>query len=118
MQGNVLYHLLGLMSEVGELAEYVHSQNNEIDCTLMRIIDVAHLAARYKRKMRDNGKEYPYWIKDKQEKIESELGDILWYLNALASDLTLSMDDVAKKNVEKLHVRQLNGTLQGKGDDR
>lgn len=41
--------------------------------------------------------------------VEEELGDILWYLCALANSMNLSMDDVAYKNIIKLEKRYPNG---------
>jgi NTP pyrophosphatase (non-canonical NTP hydrolase) len=53
-----------------------------------------------------------------KEDIEKELGDVLWYVANLATDLGLSMDIIAAKNLEKLRDRQDRGVLQGDGDDR
>jgi NTP pyrophosphatase (non-canonical NTP hydrolase) len=38
-----------------------------------------------------------------------ELGDVLWYLTHLASDLNASLEDVASANVEKLSRRYPGG---------
>lgn len=43
------------------------------------------------------------------EKIEKELGDVLHYISGLASMLEISLDDVAKKNIDKLKARYPNG---------
>lgn len=43
------------------------------------------------------------------EKIEKELGDVLHYVSGLASMLDLSLEDIAKKNIEKLKARYPNG---------
>ena len=47
-----------------------------------------------------------------------ELGDILWYLSALATDLDIDLADVAEDNLEKLMSRKERGVLQGSGDNR
>jgi NTP pyrophosphatase (non-canonical NTP hydrolase) len=52
------------------------------------------------------------------EKIKKELGDCLWFLATICNDFGLSLDDVAKANLEKLLSRKIRGTLQGSGDDR
>lgn len=44
-----------------------------------------------------------------QEKLTKELGDVLWYLSAVATLNAISLDDVAKTNVEKLKKRYPNG---------
>lgn len=47
-----------------------------------------------------------------------ELGDILWTITAIASDLDSSLDEIATGNIQKLTSRSLRGVLQGSGDDR
>lgn len=42
-------------------------------------------------------------------KLEAELGDVLWYVTAIAELCGLSMDHVAKRNVEKLLQRYPDG---------
>lgn len=51
-------------------------------------------------------------------KFIKEIGDTLWYISELCTQLHLSLDDVAKLNIEKLALRQQRGTLKGSGDDR
>jgi NTP pyrophosphatase (non-canonical NTP hydrolase) len=61
------------------------------------------------------------WIRDGKldpEAVKKELGDVLWYIAAVASDLDLSLSDVAQTNVQKLESRQARGTLSGSGDNR
>lgn len=50
--------------------------------------------------------------------IKKELGDVLWYLTQLSTELELSLDDIAKYNIEKLYSRLERGTLHGSGDNR
>ena len=53
-----------------------------------------------------------------REEIKKELGDVLWYLTQLSTELEISLDDVAQANIEKLYSRLERGTLQGNGDNR
>jgi NTP pyrophosphatase (non-canonical NTP hydrolase) len=53
-----------------------------------------------------------------REKIEAELGDLLWYVGQMCSELGVSLNDVAQKNLTKLASRKARNTLQGNGDDR
>lgn len=41
--------------------------------------------------------------------IEKELGDVLWYLTAIAEELDIEMEDVALRNVRKLQARYPDG---------
>ena len=73
--------------------------------------EVGELNNKIKKKMRDNAKL------DKED-MESELGDILWYLSAVSNDLGLSLDRIAQKNIAKLYSRKRRGVLKGSGDNR
>lgn len=53
-----------------------------------------------------------------KNEIKKELGDVLWYLAQLSTELELSLDDIAKANIEKLQSRMDRGTLHGNGDNR
>jgi NTP pyrophosphatase (non-canonical NTP hydrolase) len=88
---NFVYSVLGLTSEAGELAGKV------------------------KKLFRDSDGEMTHEIR---EKMIGELGDVLWYLAQISTDLTIPLDEVAKKNIEKLASRMERGTLQGSGDNR
>mgnify|MGYP003388481377 CR=1 FL=1 len=52
------------------------------------------------------------------EGIKGEMGDVLWYLSALADDVGISLADIAAGNIEKLHSRLARGKIKGAGDDR
>ena len=55
---------------------------------------------------------------EQREKIADELGDVLWFLNQLAVELNLSLDDIAMHNLAKLKSRQERQTIEGDGDNR
>ena len=86
---DVVYPLIGLSGEVGELANKIQKQ------------------------IRDSGN-----VDVPQQQIIGELGDILWYLSTLAGDLGVDMEDVAKYNLTKLASRRMRNKLNGSGDDR
>lgn len=50
--------------------------------------------------------------------LAKEMGDVLWYLAALAESLDISLQDVAKANIEKVLSRKNRGVTKGKGDNR
>ena len=52
------------------------------------------------------------------DELKKELGDVLWYLASIASDLNISLNDIALTNVEKLQSRMERGKISGSGDNR
>jgi NTP pyrophosphatase (non-canonical NTP hydrolase) len=53
-----------------------------------------------------------------REALKGELGDVLWYLAQVCTELELSLDEVAEHNLEKLSSRQERGKIGGEGDNR
>ena len=86
----MVYPTLGLTGEAGEVAEKV------------------------KKYIRDGCEDSNAFDND----IKKELGDVLWYLSAIASDLDLSLEDIAQTNVEKLKSRLKRDKIKGSGDNR
>ena len=88
---NFIYPVLGLVGEAGEVAEKI------------------------KKVIRDDDGEM---TDVKREEIKKELGDVLWYIAQLSTELGLSMGEVAQLNIDKLASRKERGVLAGSGDDR
>jgi NTP pyrophosphatase (non-canonical NTP hydrolase) len=86
---SILYPTLGLAGEAGEVAEKV------------------------KKIIRDNKS-----IVDEREDIAKELGDVLWYVAAVARDIGFKLEAIAEMNIEKLESRKERGVIQGNGDNR
>ena len=87
----VIYPTLGLANEAGEVA------------------------GKIKKIFRDksgviNGED--------REALKGELGDVLWYLAQVCTELDLSLDEVAEHNIEKLYSRLERGKIGGDGDNR
>jgi NTP pyrophosphatase (non-canonical NTP hydrolase) len=55
---------------------------------------------------------------ERRRAMSKELGDVLWYVAQIASELGLDLEEVAQANLEKLLSRQRRGVLSGSGDDR
>jgi NTP pyrophosphatase (non-canonical NTP hydrolase) len=53
-----------------------------------------------------------------REALEAELGDVLWYLAQVATELGLSLEEIATRNTAKLLDRQSRGKIRGDGDNR
>lgn len=88
---NFIYPVLGLAGESGEVSEKI------------------------KKIIRDNNGVV---TDEKRAEIKKELGDVLWYVAQLCTEFGLSMDEVAKTNLEKLFSRKERGVLHGDGDNR
>ena len=52
------------------------------------------------------------------EGVGLELGDVLWYISALADDLGVTLEEIAQANVDKLQSRKDRGKIGGSGDNR
>jgi NTP pyrophosphatase (non-canonical NTP hydrolase) len=85
------YPALGLAGEAGEVAEHA------------------------KKAIRDDGGMI---TDERKAAIARELGDVLWYVSQLASELRLDLNEIARENLEKLFSRQSRGVLSGSGDKR
>tara|TARA_R110000824_G_scaffold2558_2_gene11731 strand:+ start:15125 stop:15466 length:342 start_codon:yes stop_codon:yes gene_type:complete len=88
---NLYYPALGLAGEAGEVCEKV------------------------KKIMRDKG-----GVLSEADALEisKELGDVLWYLSAIACEINVALSTVAEDNIDKLQSRKERGRLQGSGDNR
>jgi len=53
-----------------------------------------------------------------KEDIVKELGDVLFYITALANHIGSDLQIVMNKNIEKLHDRLDRNKIQGSGDNR
>jgi NTP pyrophosphatase (non-canonical NTP hydrolase) len=55
---------------------------------------------------------------EKREVIVSEIGDALWYISQLCTELGISIGEAARANLTKLSSRKERGVLHGDGDNR
>ncbi len=75
--------------------------------------EAGEVCGKIAKMMRDN-----ISLVDQKDSLQKEMGDVLWYLAALAHDCGLSHQAIAETNIEKLKARQQAGTLHGEGDNR
>jgi len=52
------------------------------------------------------------------ESIKKELGDVLWYVATICTEVGTTLEDVLEANVKKLSNRDERGVLGGSGDNR
>ena len=88
---NLYYPALGLAGEAGEVCEKI------------------------KKIYRD--KKGILSVDDKEE-LTKELGDVLWYVATLASEIDIYLSEVAEMNLNKLESRMKRGVIKGSGDNR
>jgi len=96
-------------------AIYPNRDNNFVYPTLGLAGESGEVAEKVKKIIRDNNGEV---TEEKKEEIKKELGDVLWYLSQIASELRLDLEDVAFSNIVKLYSRLDRDKLQGSGDNR
>jgi NTP pyrophosphatase (non-canonical NTP hydrolase) len=53
-----------------------------------------------------------------REKILLEMGDVLWYLDAMCAEMGITLQTVARLNIEKLKDRWARGVIKSEGDSR
>jgi NTP pyrophosphatase (non-canonical NTP hydrolase) len=85
------YPALGLAGEAGEVAEHA------------------------KKAIRDEGGSLS---NERKAAMSKELGDVLWYVAQIATELGLDLGEIADQNLQKLLSRQRRGVLSGSGDER
>ena len=55
---------------------------------------------------------------DRRLALTKELGDVLWYVANLATDIGVSLSFVASENLVRLADRAARGVIRGSGDNR
>ncbi len=93
----------------------IHTDHPIVYPTLGLVNEAGELAGKVKKIFRD--KEGMIGDEDR-EALKYELGDVLWYLAQIATELDLTLDEVAVANLTKLSSRQQRGVIGGDGDDR
>ena len=99
----------------GETAQYPDVGHNPVYPTLGLVGETGEIAEKVKKVLRDNGGEFDAAA---VAALKKELGDVLWYLARLASELQLDLGDIAAENLAKLASRQARGVISGSGDER
>jgi NTP pyrophosphatase (non-canonical NTP hydrolase) len=105
----------------GETAIYPGSQYLSNEATGLTYVslglagEAGEIANKVKKILRDDAGEV---TEEKRRLIAGELGDVLWYVAQVATQLDIDLEEIAQDNLDKLAGRKANGTLQGSGDNR
>jgi NTP pyrophosphatase (non-canonical NTP hydrolase) len=91
-------------------------------CALGLSGEAGEVAGRVKKVFRDDQLEPTQptqsILPSRQLDIMRQMGDVLWYLAQMSSELGVSLDEIAQENLEKLASRKERGVISGQGDKR
>ena len=96
----MIYPALGLASESGEVADKIKKLLRDDEMPLDEDFSALNIDPA------------------KRDAIARELGDCLFYIAVLASDLGYGLSTIADINIAKLHDRKERRALSGSGDYR
>jgi NTP pyrophosphatase (non-canonical NTP hydrolase) len=92
-----------------------HGLIGKLYCALGLANEAGEVAGKIKKVIRDDNSSFS---DQRIDEISHELGDVLWYLAQLATELGVSLEWIAAENLAKLAGRAARGTIGGSGDDR
>ncbi len=95
--------------------QLVHTDHPVVYPTLGLVNEAGEVAGKIKKIFRDKGGMIG---EADRQALKGELGDVLWYLAQICTELDLSLGDVAEANIEKLSSRLERGVIGGEGDKR
>ena len=98
-----------------ETAAYPNVGNNPIYPTLGLCGEAGEVAEKVKKVIRDGNGVFDNKACDQ---IKLELGDVLWYVSQLSSELGFDLEEIAMHNLDKLSSRSQRGVISGEGDNR
>jgi NTP pyrophosphatase (non-canonical NTP hydrolase) len=96
-------------------AVYPEGKNGLYYCALKLAGEAGEVAEHIGKAIRDDNCEI---TEERRAALRLELGDVLWYVSALCTELDLELSDVAHGNLDKLADRKARGVLGGSGDYR
>jgi NTP pyrophosphatase (non-canonical NTP hydrolase) len=96
-------------------ARYPNVGDNPIYPTLGLCGESGEVADKVKKVLRDQDGVFS---QEARQALKLELGDVLWYVAQLASELGFCLDEIAAANLEKLASRAARNVISGSGDHR
>lgn len=101
--------------EAWKTAVYPDKTNNWVYVALGLGGEAGEILNKLKKILRDENSR----VSDgKKRELSEEIGDVLWYIAGLCTELNLDLGEVAERNVKKLKSRLERDKLSGSGDDR
>lgn len=94
---------------------YVPMNHPIVYPTMGLVNEAGELAGKIKKIFRDKAGVIG---EAEREALKGELGDVLWYLAQICTELDLTLEEVAEANLEKLFSRLERGQIRGDGDNR
>lgn len=98
-----------------ETAIYPNRGNNFVYPALGLAGEAGEVADKLKKVIRDNDGVLTDSVR---ESVGKELGDVLWYVAVLASEINYDLETLMRLNIDKLLSRKERGVLSGSGDNR
>jgi len=98
-----------------ETARYPDVGRNPIYPTLGLCGEAGEVADKVKKVLRDQGGTFSAEVR---EALKLELGDVLWYVAQLASELGFELEEIGAANLAKLASRAARNVIAGSGDQR
>ncbi len=93
----------------------IYREEVKIIYPALGLSEAGEVQGKVKKVLRDKGGVFD---SETTQEIGKELGDVLWYIAALSRDLGLSMEAIARYNIEKLRSRKARRVIGGSGDNR
>lgn len=93
----------------------IHTDHAIVYPTLGLTNEAGEVAGKVKKIFRDKGGQIS---EQDREALKQELGDVLWYLTQICTELDITLQEVAEANIEKLFSRLERNQIRGDGDHR
>ncbi|MCP9850126.1 nucleoside triphosphate pyrophosphohydrolase family protein [Cyanobium sp. Morenito 9A2] len=105
----------GYQQRARQTARYPQVGANPIYPTLGLCGEAGEVADKVKKVLRDQDGRFDDTVLNG---LKLELGDVLWYVAQLASELGFSLEEIAQENLSKLADRAVRNVISGSGDAR
>ena len=91
---------------------WIFDHKNDFMRSVLGLVgESGEIAEKVKKWLRGDGKL-------EKEDVAKELGDVMYYVARIADYYQLSLEDIAKLNIEKLKSRKERNKIKGSGDER